>query len=226
MISSKKKKLKKSIRFVFIPETIGSIAYLSKNLNHLKKNIVAGYNLTCIGDDKNYGCMLTKYENTLADKCLLKAFKNLSIRPKIYPFTENGSDERQYNSHGIDLPVASIFRSKYGTFKEYHTSLDNFKFVTLKGVKGGFKIAKEAIKLIQNTTIPKTLVLCEPQMGKRGLYPSLSKSTNRKYTKNIMNFLQYSNGKNDLEDISKKINCNFNETKNIYKVLRQKKIVN
>lgn len=222
----KKKKLKKSIRFVFIPETIGSITYLSKNLNHLKKNIVAGYNLTCIGDEKNYGCMLTKYENTLADKCLLKAFKNLSIRPKIYPFTENGSDERQYNSHGIDLPVASIFRSKYGTFKEYHTSLDNFKFVTLKGVNGGFKIAKEAIKLIQNTTIPKTLVLCEPQMGKRGLYPSLSKSTNRKYTKNIMNFLQYSNGKNDLEDISKKINCNFNETKNIYKVLRQKKIIN
>lgn len=221
----KKKNLKKTIRFIFIPETIGSITYLSKNLKNLKKNVIAGYNLTCIGDNRNHGCMLTKYENTLSDKYLLKAYKILNIKPKIYPFTENGSDERQYNSYGIDLPIASIFRSKYGTYKEYHNSLDDFKLVTLKGINGGFQVAKKAIELILKTTVPKTLVLCEPQMGKRGLYPSLSKSTNKKYTKNIMNFLQYSDGKNDLENISKKINCNLNETKNIYKILKKKKLV-
>ena len=141
----KKKKLNKSIRFVFIPETIGSIVYLEKNLKNLKKNVIAGYNLTCIGDEKNHGCMLTKYGNTISDKSLIEAYKNLRIKYKKFSFIENGSDERQYNSPGIDLPIASIFRSKYGTYPEYHTSLDNFNLVTLKGLSGGFKVAKKAI---------------------------------------------------------------------------------
>ena len=67
---------KKSIRFIFIPETIGSIIYLSKNLKKLKENVIAGYNLTCIGDDRNHSCMLTKYGNTISDKCLIKLTNN------------------------------------------------------------------------------------------------------------------------------------------------------
>ena len=108
----KKKKLPFSIRFIFIPETIGSITYLSKNLNHLKKNMIAGFNLTCIGDERKYGCMLSKYKNSISDKALLETYKKLNIKFEEYPFTENGSDERQFNYPGIDLPVASIFRSK------------------------------------------------------------------------------------------------------------------
>ena len=116
------KKLEKTLRFVFIPETIGSISYLSKNLKQLKKNVIAGYNLSCIGDERQYSCMFTKYNNTPSDEAIIEAYKNLKIKKfKVYSFLERGSDERQYNSPGVDLPIASIFRTKYGKYPEYHT---------------------------------------------------------------------------------------------------------
>ena len=102
------KSLDKTLRFVFLPETIGSITYLNKNLDILKKNVIGGYNLSCIGDDKQHSCMLTKYGNSLSDESILAAYKKLKIRYKKYSFLKRGSDERQYNSPGIDLPISSI----------------------------------------------------------------------------------------------------------------------
>ncbi len=186
---SKIKNLKKTLRFLFIPETIGSISYLSKNLNQLKKNIIGGYNLSCIGDERQHSCMFSKYQNSLSDEAILQAYKNLRIRKfKIYSFLERGSDERQYNSPGIDLNISSIFRTKYGKYPEYHTSLDNFKLVTLKGITGGFNVAKEAIKIILNNTYPKSNILCEPHMGKRGLYPTLSTKSEKTMTNTLWIF--------------------------------------
>ena len=221
-----KKKLDKSIRFIFIPETIGSIAFLNKNLKFLKKNLIGGYNLSCIGDDRMHSCMLSKYENTISDKCLLEAYKKLKIKPKIFNFLKRGSDERQYNSPGIDLPIASIFRTKYGEFPEYHTSLDNFDLVTINGLKGGFLVAKKTIEILLKKIIPVNNIMCEPNMGKRKLYPTLSKNNVSKHTKNIMNFLTYSDGKNDLADISKFIQTDYLKTKNLYKFLKNKNLIN
>ena len=92
--------------------------------------------------------MLSKYGNSHCDDAILNAYKNLKIKFKVFSFLKRGSDERQFNSPGVDLPIASIFRTKYGEYPEYHTSLDDFKLVTTKGVLGGFKVAKEAIKIL------------------------------------------------------------------------------
>ena len=80
------KKLNKTIRFIFIPETIGSITYLSKNLNKLKSNVIGGYNLSCIGDERQHSCMLSKYENSPSDKALLEAYKKLKLNLNYIPF--------------------------------------------------------------------------------------------------------------------------------------------
>ena len=219
------KKLSKSIRFIFIPETIGSIAYLSKNLPHLKKNVIGGFNLTCIGDERNHSCMFTKYNDAPSDKALREAYLKLKIKYKTYSFLARGSDERQYNSPGVDLPITSIFRTKYGDYPEYHTSLDNFDIVTQKGITGGFKIAKKAIEILQKKIVPKNKILCEPQMGKRNLYVHINtKNTNMK-TIPIMNFLQYADGKNDLNDISKKIKIKYKESKKLLNILLKNKLI-
>ena len=223
----KKKKLNKSLRFIFIPETIGSIAYISKNLSVLKDKIIGGYNLSCIGDERQHSCMLSKYEKSPSDEAILLAYKKLKIKKfKIYSFLNRGSDERQYNSPGIDLNITSIFRTKYTEYPEYHTSLDDFKVVTLKGLSGGYNVAKNAIKILLDNIYPVSKILCEPQMGKRGLYPTLSVKSKRKKTKTYMDFLQYSDGSNSLNKISKLINLDIKSTKKIYKILGKNKLLN
>ncbi len=222
---SKFKNLKKTLRFIFIPETIGSISYLSKNLDNLKKNVVGGYNLSCIGDERQHSCMLTKYSDSVSDKSLIEAYRKLKIKFKLYSFLERGSDERQYNSPGIDLPIASIFRTKYGEYPEYHTSLDNFDLVTKNGIAGGFKVSKEAIKFLMKKIIPKNNILCEPQMGKRGLYPSLSGKNKKTKIINYMSFLQYADGKNDLDVIKEKLGISKLELNKIFKILKKNKLI-
>ena len=76
----KNKKLNKTLRFVFIPETIGSISYLSKNLKYLKENVIGGYNLSCIGDERQHSCMFSKYQNSPSDEAVIEAYKLLKIK--------------------------------------------------------------------------------------------------------------------------------------------------
>jgi aminopeptidase-like protein len=221
-----KNKINKTLRFIFIPETIGSITYLKKNLTYLKKNVIGGYNLTCIGDNLSHSCMLTKYGNSLADDSLISAYKKLNIKYKIYSFLKRGSDERQYNSPGIDLPIASIFRSKYHEYKEYHTSMDDFKLVTEKGIYGGFKVAKTAIEILSKKIIPKNILLCEPNLGKRNLYPKISNFHQKKKIKKYLDFLQFSDGMNDIIKIKKKIKVSNKEIYDIMKTLKKNNLIN
>lgn len=222
----KKKKLEYSLRFLFIPETIGSIAYISKNLNNLKKNnILGGFNLSCIGDDRNYSCIMSKYSNSITDKVLLETYREKKIKFKIYSFLKRGSDERQFNSPGVDIPFTSIFRSKYGTFKEYHTSLDNFELVTLKGIKGGFNLVKSVIENFQKKIIPISKNYCEPMLSKRNLYTNAIDKSKKIISRKILDFLQYCDGRNDLYQIAKNIKLNYSQSKKIYSLLKRENLI-
>ena len=222
----RKLKLSKTLRFVFIPETIGSIAYINKNLKYLKKNVIGGYNLSCIGDNRNHSCMLSKYKNKPSDLSLIEAYKKLKIKNfKVHSFLKRGSDERQYNSPGVDLPISSIFRTRYGDFPEYHTSLDNFDLVNYKGLKGGFDVAKTSINILLKNVYPKCNIICEPQMGKRNMYTTLSRGSTSDFAVSFMDFMQYSDGTNSLYQISRLIKKNFLFTKKIYFTLLKKNII-
>ncbi len=220
------KKLKKTLRFIFIPETIGSITYLNKNLFKLKNNLIAGYNLSCIGDERDHSCILSRYGDTLADKSLLKAYKLLKIKYNIHSYLKRVADQRQYCSPLINLPIASIFRSKHGEYPEYHTSLDDFNLVTEKGIKGGFDVSKKCIEILLDAEVPINKILCEPNLGKRNLYPTLS-SGKHSFNKaeNILNFLQYADGKNTVEEISKLIQVDLKLVNEINELLKKRNLI-
>lgn len=189
-------------RFVLNPETIGSITYLSKNYENLKKHLVAGIVLSCVGDDRTYSMVESKYADTITDKSL-KSILSTKKKHKIYSFLDRGSDERQYNAPGIELPVVGFSRSLYGKYPEYHTSADDMKLISPEGLQGAYETMVQWIYCMENNKYYKMNVLGEPQLGKRGLYPTVSRKGSYDEIKAMMNLIAYSDGKNDLFDISK-----------------------
>ena len=201
------KELEYSYRIIFIPETIGSITYLSRNLEEMKENIIAGFNITCVGDNRSYSYLPSRLGNTLSDNIAMHVLKWIDPNFVKYSWLDRGSDERQYCSPGIDLPVASILRTKYGEYPEYHTSLDNLEtVVTYEGLEGGYIANKKAIEAIEKNKIFKSAILCEPQMSKRGLYPTLSTKDKNEEISLMMNFISLCDGDTTLLDISEKLN--------------------
>jgi len=214
-----------SYRIIFVPETIGSIVYLSKNFELLKRNVIAGYNITCVGDNRDYSYLPSRSEITLSDKVAKHCLHFLVESYKKYSWLDRGSDERQYCSPGIDLPIASIMRTKYGEYPEYHTSLDNLDFISSEGLEGAFNVLSKAILSIEYNCKPKYVVYCEPQLGKRGLYPNISTKGSANHVQNMMNLLSYADGETELIDICDKINVPIWEIKPILEKLVECKLL-
>lgn len=192
-------------RIVLIPETIGSIIYLSKHLEEMREKVLAGFNVTCIGDDRCYSYLPSRQGNTLSDRVALHVLKHTDSDFKHYSWLDRGSDERQYCAPGVDLPMATIMRSKYGEYPEYHTSYDNLELISPEGLEGGLNALKNAIEILEYNMIPQTTVLCEPQLGKRGLYPTVSVKGSANEARKMMNFISYCDGNHDLIEIAEKI---------------------
>jgi aminopeptidase-like protein len=192
-------------RIVFVSETIGSIVYLSRNIEHLKRQVKAGFNITCIGDDRCYSYLPSRAGDTLSDRAALHVLKHIDPEFKRYSWLDRGSDERQYCAPGIDLPIATIMRSKYGQYPEYHTSLDDLSLVTPDGLEGGFSALQQAILAVEHNVVPHTTALCEPQLGKRGLYPTLSTKESGEQVRAMMNLISYCDGQHELLDIAELI---------------------
>lgn len=193
-------------RIIFVPETIGSIAYLSKNLEEMRNKIIAGFNLSCIGDERSYSYLPTRKGNTLSDKVAQHVLKHMDSNFNKFSWFDRGSDERQYCAPGVDLPVASIMRTMYGKYPEYHTSLDDLQnVVTPKGLNGGYWAVRKSIEAIEKNKTYVVTTLCEPQLGKRNLYPTLLTNSYEGDVKLMMDFISMCDGTIDLIDIANEL---------------------
>ena len=204
------KRRRYTYRFLFIPETIGSITYLSKNLPYLKEHMLAGFNLSCVGDERDYSIIESRYGNTLADR-VLKNVLSYQEKHTNYSFLERGSDERQYNAPGVELPVVCFCRSKFGEYPEYHTSGDDLALITPEGLSGSYGVMRQVIQGLEHNDYYRIKVLCEPQLGKRGLYPTVSQKGSYDEVRAMTDFIAYADGKNDLIGISNLIGVPIKE---------------
>ena len=200
-----------SYRIVLTPETIGSLCYLSRHHEQLRRDVVAGFVVTCVGDDRAYSYLPSRAGNTRADRVALHVLETSVDAFTRYTFQDRGSDERQYCAPGIDLPVASIMRSKYHTYPEYHTSLDDLTLVTPSGLYGGYRVLRDCLRALELNRRFRTTVLGEPQLGRRGLYPTTSLpglSLDRR-VRVIRELLAYGDGEHDLLDIAGLLRCSI-----------------
>lgn len=215
-----KMELNYSYRFLFIPETIGAITWLSNNKSKISK-IKHGLVATCLGDPGHSVYKKTLHGDDEIDQVVVNVLKNSGEPYKIIDFFPMGSDERQYCTPGIDLSMGSLMRSPYSFFKEYHTSADNLDFVQGQYLANTFSKYLSVIYTLENNK--KFLSLnpeCEPQLGKRGLYTAIS---GQQYVFDIQNamiaVLILSNGHRSLLDISERSNVKFDIVKQAADVL-------
>ena len=192
-------------RFVINPETIGAITYLSRNLNVLQQHVKAGFVLSCCGDDRTYSYIATKYGDTLADRVLQNVLSFHAPDYLSYTFLDRGSDERQYGSAGVNLPVCGFCRSKYTQYPEYHTSADNMDLISPAGLQGAYDVMVKVINALEHNFFYSMNCKCEPQLGKRGLYPTISYKGSHDSVNAIRDFTAYADGSHDLIDISNRI---------------------
>ena len=193
-------------RFLFNPETIGSIAYLEMMGAQLKEAMHAGFVLTCVGDDGPYSVKFSRLKNSLVDRIARQIISKKPNHDLVDFFPSLGSDERQYCSPGFNLPVVVFMRSRPAMFEEYHTSLDNAELVTAEQISDSCDCLCEMIEALEmNDRYMNLLPNGEPQLGKRGLYGDALGGTRMSPTDvvgAILWLLNYSDGEHDLLDIS------------------------
>ena len=221
------KNRKYSYRFLFIPETIGSITYLSLNYEklNLKEKVIAGFVLSCVGDERTYSMVESRKGDTLADRVLENVLYYIYPDYTRYSYLKRGSDERQYNAPGIDLPVCAVCRSKYGEYPEYHTSKDDLELVTPEGLWGSYELMKQVFDALEWNDFYEVTCKCEPQLGRRGLYPTVSQKGSYAQIQNMTNLLAYADGELDLIALSNKIGVAIQELIPIVRELLQNGLI-
>ena len=166
----KKKGLRYSYRFLFIPETIGAITWLAKNSKSAKR-VKHGLVATCLGDSGPFTYKRTRAGNTAIDRAAEKALIRSGVPYSLTDFFPWGSDERQFNSPGFNLPVGSLMRSVYGTYPQYHSSGDDLTFVSGKNIAQSLALYLDIIDILEHDIVYRSRSpYGEAQLGKRGLY--------------------------------------------------------
>jgi aminopeptidase-like protein len=191
-----------SYRILFVPETIGTIAFLSQNLEELKPNFLSGHVLTCVGDERTWSYMPSRKGQDLCDVVSRRVLRENQIIYEEYSFLERGSDERQYCSPQVNLAVSSIMRSKYGTFPEYHNSKDNLDFVSAKGLNDSLRIHTLLVDEYESNRVPRAVKYGEPMLSKRNLRSTLGGGNLSSEERLISNVLAFSDGSVDIEELS------------------------
>jgi len=196
---------KHTYRILFLVETLGAIAYLSEHWRQMKANTIAGFVLSCVGDDRCYSFLPSRKGNTLADRAARHALTHHAGQYKEYHFLKRGSDERQYCTPPIDLPVALMMRSKFGDYPEYHTSADDLSMISPQGLEGSFRLYTKCLTILEGNSYFRATLPCEPQMGRRGLYPTISTRDSYLEVQDMVDVLAYADGTMDLIDLAEAI---------------------
>ncbi len=192
-----------SYRFLFIPGTIGAIAWLARNEAGTKR-IKYGLVTSLLGIDSIFTYKRSRQGTARIDRIVEQVLSGWPAKTQIINFIPYGYDERQFCSPGFNLPVGNLTRVPFGEYPEYHTSADNLDLISAKALDDSLAVFKQIIQHIEAdwkymNRFPKG----EPQLGKRGLYDNIGGRNDSKTLQlAFLWVLNYSDGIHSLTDIS------------------------
>lgn len=205
----KRKALKYSYRFLYVPETIGSILYLSLHGEELKAKVDAGYVVTCAGHGPSYTYKKSRRGDSLADKAALHVLSRSGRPYRTVDWSPVGSDERQYGSQAFNLPVGSLMRTPYLEYKEYHTSMDNESLISEEALEETVRTYLDIVETLEaNEIYVSNHTHGEPKLDKHGVYPTIGGQRTEEQRRRlfmISYLLAFSDGKHDLMDVADKL---------------------
>jgi aminopeptidase-like protein len=215
-----------SYRFLFIPGTIGSIAWLSLNQKQAAK-IAHGLVLVDVGDGGKLTYKRSRRGDSEIDRAVVNVLKHSGKEFQLRDFDPYGHDERQYCSPGFNLAVGCLSRTPHGEFPEYHTSADNLDFVQPQALADSFAQCLAIMDLLEhNQTYISLNPMCEPQLGKRGLYRMIGGPQDGGVQElPLLWVLNLSDGQHNLLDISERSGLSFNAVKIAADALLERELI-
>jgi aminopeptidase-like protein len=226
-----KRELHFSYRIVFVPETIGAIAYCADNEVAMKR-VVAGFVVTTVGGPGRFGYRQSWEQNCFINSMVEETFHENGIDDfKVYPFDIHGSDERQYSSQGFRINIVSITKDKYYDYDYYHTSQDDLKFISAENIASCLGLYMRTLeKLDKNITYINCSPNCEVMLSRRGLYQKTGGGQvpifgARNEQDLILWLLFHADGRKSLWDISKLLKTPIDELYDLAVQLVGKKLL-
>jgi aminopeptidase-like protein len=199
-----------SYRFLFIPGTIGAIAWLHRNEARTGR-VRHGLVVACVGDAGKVTYKRSRRGDAEVDRAASHVLSRSGAAHEILDFSPYGYDERQFCSPGFDLPVGAISRTPHARFPEYHTSADNLDFVRPECLGESLLRCLEIIHVLDgNRPYVNRNPKCEPQLGRRGLYRNLGGHVESQEIELAMLWvLNLSDGNHALLDIADRAKMDF-----------------
>jgi aminopeptidase-like protein len=207
-------------RFLFIPGTIGAISWLSLNREKAER-IRHGLVLAGLGDSGDLTYKKSRQDGAEIDRAVSVYLKHTYPDPDIRGFSPYGYDERQYCSPGFNLPVGRLSRTPYGEYSEYHSSADNLRFVHKDKLSESLTAVLQIVDILESNQRYRNLnPMCEPQLGKRGLYERIGS-----HQLAMLWVLNLSDGQHSLLDIAERSKIEYGSIKNAAEVLMKSMLV-
>ena len=201
--------LRYSYRFLWMPGTIGAIAWLALNESVVPR-IKHGLVLSCLGDPGKFSYKRSRRGDSEIDQAVENLLFHSGREYQIFDFSPYGYDERQFCSTGFNLPVGCFMRTPNGRYPEYHTSADNLDFVTRDSLSESLRHLLEVVFILENNSRYLNLnPKCEPQLGRRGLYEQVGGKTQPRREEAMLWILNLSDGEHSLLDIAQRSGMPF-----------------
>jgi aminopeptidase-like protein len=198
-----------SYRFLFMPGTVGAVAWLARNRDHVGR-VRHGLVLTCIGDSGAFHYKKTRRGDSEIDRAAQHVLHHCKESYEVLDFSPYGYDERQYCSPGFNLAVGCLMRSVWGSFPEYHTSADNLEFIHPAALASSLGVCAGIVDVLEADQRYRNLSpYGEPQLGKRGLYRPTGGVSIGDSVSAMLWVLNFSDGEHSLLDIAERSGMPF-----------------
>jgi aminopeptidase-like protein/aminoglycoside N3'-acetyltransferase len=226
----KRKDLRYTHRLIIVPETIGSLAYLSQN-EHLIPTMKGGIFLDMLALKYPHSLQLSYSGDSEFDRCCFLALKEMDPLGRTGKFLEVvTNDERQFNAPGLRIPMVSLSRvqnhcGKQGvpSFPEYHSSLDSDQLVSTAKLEESRDLVLRMIDIWEKNIIPKNKFMGEVFLSRFGI--NFDFKIDPDYGQTLFEVMHSIDGTSSLAEIALKFGRKFSTVYHIVEEFKKKGLI-